>query len=105
MAKSVKFTVGDTKYKIGDKIRFVKPSKEKLTWTCVGGGGPSKKKTKTIRSSEAKESFIDYMLAHPGERFWQSVRNWSGFAFIYVTDEPTGEGESYDTFYWEGKDA
>jgi hypothetical protein len=49
------------------------------------------------------KSFIDYCLAHPQERFWQALRNWSGYNFILRTNtskwfcEPLIE----DTFYIE----
>ena len=28
-------------------------------------------------------SFVDYMQKNPNQRFWQALRNWSGYAFIY----------------------
>lgn len=46
-------------------------------------------------------SFVKYCNDHPDLRFWQALRNWSGWAFIYACNEPSGEGESYDTFFWE----
>ena len=34
-------------------------------------------------------------------RFWQALRNWSGYSFILAI--PAGTELDYDTFYWEGK--
>jgi hypothetical protein len=28
------------------------------------------------------EEFIQYLKAHPTERLWQALRNWSGYNFI-----------------------
>lgn len=68
------------------------------------------------KNTELLESFQDYCIEHPEERFWQALRNWAGVAFIYA--QPTGvpifdifdvdsardeKSEVYDTFYWEGK--
>jgi len=41
-----------------------------------------------------------YCQAHPTERFWQALRNWSGAAFIIFED---GDGNGEDTFYWNAK--
>lgn len=49
--------------------------------------------------------FIGYCIAHPEERFWQALRNWSGFEFIKVSILRDPEiGNDRDTFYFEGKD-
>jgi hypothetical protein len=53
-----------------------------------------------IRSRQAKESFTAYLEAHPEQRFWQAVRNWSGEAFIFAIGH---DSEGRDTFYWEGR--
>ena len=52
-----------------------------------------------VRDSEIKENFIQYMDDHPELRFWQAVRNWSGYEM-----QPDGEIKLNveDTFYWEG---
>jgi hypothetical protein len=47
--------------------------------------------------------FVAYCEQHPGERFWQALRNWSGQPFILACDDIEG-GRTVDTFYWEGKD-
>lgn len=48
-------------------------------------------------------SFSDYCDDHPGERFWQALRNWSHYNFIYGSIEPTEETHLEDTFYKEDK--
>jgi len=54
------------------------------------------------RNSEVLGSFVLYCQEHPKERFWQALRNWSGFAFILASH--SGYFHSLkDTFYWEGK--
>ena len=48
--------------------------------------------------------FVAYCQAHPSERFWQALRNWSGHNFILVS---TGLHDDMvhttDTFYWNDK--
>lgn len=66
-----------------------------------------------MRSAETLDSFIEYCEAHPQERFWQALRNWSGYPFILASNEPPfnfpgdwKEGKQdlpLDTFYWEGR--
>jgi len=41
-------------------------------------------------------SFNLYCEAHPEERFWQALRNWSGYYFVYGVKEG---GKIEDTFY------
>lgn len=48
------------------------------------------------RNSEVLKSFIEYCAEHPEERFWQALRNWSGYGYIFA--------DALDTFYFEGKD-
>jgi hypothetical protein len=47
--------------------------------------------------------FTNYCAEHPQERFWQALRNWSGYAFILGAnglDLETGDyKEVEDTFY------
>ena len=38
--------------------------------------------------------FYIYCLQHPEQRFWQALRNWSGYEFIYGFKE-----KLEDTFY------
>jgi hypothetical protein len=56
----------------------------------------------TVRSAETKEAFINYLEEHPEERFWQAVRNFSGYSFILASDILPVDGQ-LDTFYWEGR--
>lgn len=66
----------------------------------------------SIRHDEALQSFIAYCEAHPKERFWQALRNWSTFSYILGFDgdlfKLTGklgaefQHELTDTFYYEG---
>lgn len=56
------------------------------------------------RNSEQLASFVKYCTAHPTERFWQALRNWSEWAFVYVGDEPDPMAPVYDTFNWEEND-
>jgi hypothetical protein len=59
------------------------------------------------RNSEVLESFVAYARAHPENRFWQNLRNWSGLSFI-TASRATGTDSVWetldDTFYWEKKD-
>ena len=60
-----------------------------------------------IRSDPTLTNFIQYCQEHPEERFWQALRNWSGYPFIYIGYQPSYEQHKtfsvMDTFYWEGK--
>jgi hypothetical protein len=53
------------------------------------------------RNSEVLADFVKYCQEHPDERFWQAIRNWSGYFKVVVG--PTTMDEGLDTFYWEGK--
>jgi len=48
------------------------------------------------RNSAVLASFATYCKDHPKERFWQALRNWSGYGWIMA--------DNVDTFYWEGRD-
>jgi hypothetical protein len=48
--------------------------------------------------------FIHYCIAHPDERFWQALRNWSEFKFIYANKDTRMNDAGEDTYYFEGKD-
>ena len=49
--------------------------------------------------------FVNYCQEHPDERFWQALRNWSGYDFILgVKGYEAGdeiEISQHDTFYIE----
>jgi hypothetical protein len=62
------------------------------------------------RNSKVLASFVAYCKAHPSERFWQALCNWSGVNFILVANSvlfSTIDSISYrdeeDTFHWEGR--
>lgn len=55
-------------------------------------------------------SFMTYMKSHPDQRFWEALRNWSGWTFLWVSssqesleraDRGERGGSLHDTFYWE----
>jgi hypothetical protein len=63
--------------------------------------------------------FIKYCMEHPEQRFWQALRNWSGYYFVFGWRPKTpimfnNDGSNIaegldefrqkgleDTFYWE----
>ena len=53
------------------------------------------------RHQAVLEDFAHYCQAHPAERFWQALRNWSGAAFLIARESA---GTERDTFFWEGRD-
>jgi hypothetical protein len=53
------------------------------------------------RNSKVLASFTAYCKAHPQERFWQALRNWSGAYFILWNRDGRND---HDTFNWEGRD-
>ena len=59
---------------------------------------------KMNKNKETLYSFAKYCAEHPEERFWQAVRNWSGFPFVLVCTLPEWDlDRMYDTFYFEGR--
>lgn len=56
------------------------------------------------RNSEVLADFVAYCEAHPTERFWQALRNWSGANFIYQSEVLADDLAMRDTFYLEGRD-
>jgi len=55
-----------------------------------------------MKSAKLLGEFTGYCLAHPEERFWQALRNWTGMARI-LADEKSGPRGVLDTFYWEDR--
>jgi len=56
------------------------------------------------QNSELLKSFADYCKAHPKQRFWQALRNWSGWEFIYAgKTNSDGDIDIDNTFYWREK--
>ena len=59
-----------------------------------------------MKSKKLLDSFVCYCKAHPEERFWQALRNWCGWQFIYVSDVSPLDflqhvGMYHDTYNWE----
>lgn len=57
------------------------------------------------REQELLSNFAQYLTENPGQRFWQALRNWSGYSFIYASDsvEAKDAGLVEDTFYWNDR--
>ena len=65
------------------------------------------------RNTAVLADFVRYCQEHPHERFWQALRNWSGYRFILAVGKPDEgavmhEGAeirigNYDTFSFEGR--
>ena len=67
-------------------------------------------KTPILKKSKNRKillDFIKYCVNHPDERFWQALRNWSGFHYIFscrVPKEVARDYDLHDTFYLEEKE-
>jgi len=57
---------------------------------------------KPTRNSKELADFVKFCEAHPEQRFWQALRNWTGYGFIVATNEGIHHRD-LDTFYWEGR--
>ena len=58
------------------------------------------------KNKKLLEEFNEYAKQHPGQRFWQALRNWSGLKYILKADALYEFGAiegSEDTFHWENK--
>lgn len=59
------------------------------------------------RNSAVLTEFAEYCRAHPQERFWQALRNWSNYHYLIVSNLAPGEKgfarHWQDTFPWEGR--
>ena len=57
------------------------------------------------KNKELLHSFVEYCIKHKQERFWQSLRNWSGANKILFEEynKHVDDMLSFDTFYWEEK--
>lgn len=58
------------------------------------------------QNEEQLKSFTEYCVDHPTERFWQALKNWSEYTFIYASTNNTSEENDAatklgleDTFY------
>jgi hypothetical protein len=56
---------------------------------------------KDSRNRKILDSFVKYCEEHPQERFWQALRNWSRFNFIYVSLHVVDNPKLVDTFYFD----
>lgn len=61
----------------------------------------------SLRPHKDLQSFIEYYHGNPDQRFWQALRNWSGWGYVFVSKSSV-EGKfldeallPVDTFYWE----
>jgi len=50
------------------------------------GGQPLKNFT-PMKSKQSLETFIEYCIDHPEQRFWQALRNWAKAGAIIFIDE------------------
>ena len=59
-----------------------------------------------VSDENIKKAFIQYLMEHPQERLFQSIRNFSGYPFIVAMYRiPRQDQGEFDTFYLEeGKD-
>ena len=67
---------------------------------------PLKEMTPDSKNWELVRDFARYCDEHPEERFWQALRNWSGWSFIFGADGDTYEqamDRLKETFYLDGK--
>lgn len=60
--------------------------------------------TKSINSIELAKDFLRFCEANPTMRFWQALRSWSGYHFIFVSNQFVhDEYQLQDTYYFIGK--
>lgn len=52
-----------------------------------------------MKSKEKLKSFTEYCKKNPDLRFWQALRNWSGYNFIYGSKKSVLDTNLIDTFY------
>lgn len=43
------------------------------------------------RNSQVLARFVRYCKAHPDQRFWQALLNWSKMPFICISGNPPGD--------------
>lgn len=56
------------------------------------------------KNQKELESFAEYCLKNPEQRFWQALRNWFGIGYVGISNDRI---KWIDTFYLEegsGKD-
>ena len=57
----------------------------------------SKEELAATKGLPLAADLVKYICEHPGERFWQALRNWSEASEIIHCRN----GKQEDTFYWE----
>lgn len=56
----------------------------------------------TIRDAKTKQAFIKHLRDHPEERFWQAIRNFSGYDFILRAEQTKNYQKAMETGeFWE----
>lgn len=48
------------------------------------------------KNEKQLQDFVIYCQNNPSERFWQALRNWSGYGFIYGSNEIDFHGSPID---------
>lgn len=60
-----------------------------------------------MKNKKLLDDFTAYCVSHPGERFWQALRNWARVEFLYASkislDNVVSTRSALDTFYIEKK--
>lgn len=56
------------------------------------------------KNKKLLDEFVEYCNKHPEQRFWQALRNWSGWGHILVCQKWGDNDTEQDTYYWEEKD-
>lgn len=55
------------------------------------------------RNQKEIDSFVEYCLDHPEQRFWQALRNWSDNSYVLTASGYDFSRKTYtgikDTFY------
>lgn len=104
------------KNKINELARYCKDNRDVINELCDWVNEYRKKMEKTSsileedKKSENKNienlnDFISYCKKHPELRFWQALRNWSGYSYVLVAQEKNSKDEYIglkDTFYMIG---
>lgn len=92
----------------------LRPSLDKIVEKLLASGSPEdlleveeiRKElwvTGQAKNTKMATEFAKFCDDHPEQRFWQALRNWSGWAAVYVAkndDHP----KPMDTYYWNRKD-
>jgi len=55
------------------------------------------------KNQKTLNSFVEYCQQHPELRFWQALRNWSGFSFVWVSFSYQESTDLLDTYFFTEK--